>query len=68
MSKMTFKEFAGKKVRTEYGNINGYGIKLPVYERDIIEASLLDRGVPLFDLIEDRYKSLTCEELRAIAR
>ena len=60
---MTFKEYAGKKIRTEYGNINGHGVKLPVYQRDLIEGVLMQRGVPL---LEDKYKSLSCKQLQKL--
>ena len=63
---ITFKEYAGKKIRTEYGNINGHGVKLPVYQRDLIEGVLMQRGVPFLDLLEDKYKSLSCKQLQKL--
>ena len=63
---MTFKEYAGKKIRTEFGNINGHRVKLPVYQRDLIEAELMQRGVSFFDLLEDNYKSLSCKHLQEL--
>ena len=63
---MTYKEYLGKKIRTEFGNINGYGVELPIYQRDLIHATLMERGVPFLDLLEDEYNSLSCKQLQEL--
>ena len=63
---MTYKEYLGKKIRTEFGNINGYGVDLPIYQRDLIHATLMKQGVPFLDLLEDEYNSLSCKQLQEL--
>jgi hypothetical protein len=64
---MNCKEYTGKRITTEYGMINGCRVKLPIYERDVIEASLKSKGISLVDLSTGPYHEMTCDELRAVA-
>tara|TARA_B110000503_G_scaffold66810_1_gene104826 strand:+ start:255 stop:497 length:243 start_codon:yes stop_codon:yes gene_type:complete len=72
---MTFKEYAGKKVRTVYGNINGHGIKIPVWERDLVEAKMMsklgmassDEACEALSIIRnEHHQGMTCAELKAM--
>ena len=63
---ITYKEYLGKKICTESGNINGHGIELPIYQRDLINATLMERGVSLTDLLKDEYNSLSCKQLQKL--
>jgi hypothetical protein len=53
---MTYKEYTGKKIRNQPG----------IYQRDLIDAILMERGVLLTDLLEDKYHSLTCKQLQEL--
>jgi hypothetical protein len=53
---ITYKEYTGKKIRNQPG----------IYQRDLINATLMERGVPLTDLLEDNYNSLSCKQLQAL--
>ena len=48
---MSFKEWAGKRVRTDYGNINGHDVKLTSYERDVIMERLYTLGFTINDFL-----------------
>ena len=65
---MNYKEYTGKRVTTEHAMINGVGVKLPIYERDVIEASLKSKGVSLVDLSTGPYHDMTCDELRSLVK
>jgi hypothetical protein len=62
---MSNKEYTGKRIRTEYGVINGHGVKLPVYERDIIMDQLTKKGFT--DLLVSPFQEMTCHELKEYA-
>ena len=53
---ITYKEYTGKKIRNQYG----------IYQRDVIHATLMKRGVPFFDLLKDEYNSLSCKQLQEL--
>jgi hypothetical protein len=63
---ITYKEYLGKKICTESGNINGHGIELPIYQRDLLEGALIQRGVSFDDLRKDEYNSLSCKQLQEL--
>ncbi len=53
---ITYKEYLGKKIRNQYG----------VYQRDVVEAILRERGVSFWDLRKDEYNSLSCKQLQEL--
>ena len=53
---MTYKEYTGKQIRNQPG----------IYQRDVIHATLRERGVPFFDLLKDNYNSLSCKQLQEL--
>ena len=53
---MTYKEYTGKQIRNQPG----------IYQRDVIHATLMERGVSFFDLFKDNYNSLTCKQLQKL--
>jgi hypothetical protein len=65
---MNYREYTGKRVTTECAMINGVGVKLPIYERDVIEASLKSKGVSLVDLLSGPYHDMSCDELKALVK
>jgi hypothetical protein len=65
---MTYKEYTGKRVSNEHGSINGVGVKIPVYERDVLLAKIAtEQGVPLLDTLNEKYQAMTSAEMKAIA-
>jgi hypothetical protein len=67
-SNMTYKEYSGRRVTSMYGNINGNGLKIPVTERDVIEASMVSSGIVAnpAELLSSPYHDMTCQELKAL--
>ena len=65
---MNYNEYTGKRVTTERAMINGVGIKLRIYERDVIQASLMEKGVSLDELLSGPYHDMTCDELRSLVK
>ena len=64
---MSFKEYTGKRVRTDYGSINGHGVKLTVYERDVIMGRLYTQGFTVTDLLDDSFQEMTFDEFKEFA-
>ena len=62
---MSFKEYTGKRVRTDYANINGHSVKLTAYERDVIMERLYTQGFT--DLLIDPFQKMTCDEFKEFA-
>ena len=53
---MTYKEYTGKQIRNQPG----------IYQRDVIHATLTERGVSFDDLRKDKYHSLSCKQLQEL--
>ena len=53
---ITYKEYLGKQIRNQPG----------IYQRDVIHATLMERGVSFFDLGKDEYNSLSCKQLQEL--
>ncbi len=65
---MNYNEYTGKRVTTKRAMINGIGLKLRIYERDVIQASLMEGGVSLYELLSGPYQDMTCDELKALVK
>jgi hypothetical protein len=68
---MTYKEYTGKRVSNKHGRINGVGVKIPVYERDVLLAKIATKqGTTYFDMVasraDEQYQEMTCAELKAV--
>lgn len=68
---MTYKEYLGKRVSNEHGSINGVGVKIPVYERDVLMIKIATKqGTTYFDMVvsgaDEQCQEMTCAELKAM--
>ena len=64
---MTKAVYWGKRIKTTYGSINSNGVKIPVYERDVLLDKLAKQeGLTFLEILNEEYNEMTCAELKAI--